>query len=57
MNKNNLVAEIWRVTSQLAETYQNLKQQQWAYVTQTVNRIKKRLGRDSILRKEKGQWC
>ena len=42
-------------TSQLAWTQRNL-QQWWAYVTKTINKMKKSLVMDSILREEKDQW-
>ena len=48
--------EVSSKTSQLAWTYSNLKQQQCANVTQTTNQMKKKLGIDSILSMEKGQW-
>ena len=47
--------EIIPRASQLALTYNKLKQQ-WAYVTQTINQMKKRLGMDSILSEEKNKW-
>ena len=50
-----LTTKLETKTSQLVWTYGNLKQQ-WAYPTQTMNQMEKRLGTESILREEKSQW-
>ena len=54
-SKTLICCPIFPSTNQLAWTYHYLKQQ-WAYVTQTINEMKQRLGMNCILREEKHQW-